>query len=345
MLYLGIFTTAVALRGIIAARQTWVYVFWCLFVVLLLFTALRFEVGCDWVAYRANFEAAQTMPVAEALEAREPLYRLSFILLGELGFGYISFNVFAALVFFAGIAAFAKRQVDPLAFLILCYPVLIINMPMSGVRQGIAIGLMCFAFLEFSRERVVRYVLWIAVATAFHSSAIIFLALAPLIYEMPLSRRLVWMVALLVPGFLALGVTEVVEVANTRYIERDTESGGALFRMLPLTICGLLWIIALRGEWQKRFPKDAKLAMVGSLMMIGVIVVLPISSVIADRIAYYLMPLQAMIFARIPFLNIGLRRVLSVAPYIFLGTLFVGWTILSRHFEVCYTPYQTWLFL
>ena len=343
MLYLGVFTVSAAIRGVIASRQVWVSAYWLLLVFLFLFAAFRFEVGCDWGAYLGNFYDEQSSTVAEAFETRQPFYIISFLVLGDLGLSYLWFNVFGAAVFFAGIAAMARRQVDPLAFLILCYPVLIINMPMSGVRQGIAIGLMCLAYMEFSRERTLPYVLWVGVASAFHSSAMIFLALTPLIPQMSIHKRIGYMLILLIPGFIALLGTETFQVANARYLESDLEAGGALFRVLPLTLCGLLWGFVLRREWQQRFPKDAKLAMVGALMMVGAIALMPISSVIADRVAYYLMPLQAMIFARIPFLNVPLRRIWSIAPYAMLLVLFIAWSQLSTHFDSCYLPYENWL--
>ncbi|MGB3739966.1 MAG: EpsG family protein, partial [Pontixanthobacter sp.] len=338
MLYLGVFTISAAIRGVIASRQVWVSAYWALLVFLFLFVAFRFDVGCDWGSYVGIFYAEQSSTVADAFETRQPFYVISLLALGDLGFSYLSFNVLGAVLFFAGIAVMARRQVDPLAFLILCFPVLIINMPMSGVRQGIAIGLMCVAYMEFARERTVPYVIWVALAAAFHSSAMVFLALTPLIPQMSIHKRIGYILVLLVPGVLALLGTETFEVANSRYLESDLESGGALFRILPLTICGLLWGLVLRREWLQRFPKDAKLAMVGVLMMVGVIALMPLSSVIADRIAYYLMPLQAMIFARIPFLDISLRRIWSIAPYAMLLVLFIAWSQLSSHFDTCYLP-------
>ena len=76
--------------------------------------------------------------------------------------------------FFWGIHVFAKRQPDPLSFLILTFPILIINMPMSGIRQGAVIGLICIALVHFSDCRPLKFIMWVLIASGFHLSAIVF---------------------------------------------------------------------------------------------------------------------------------------------------------------------------
>jgi hypothetical protein len=78
-----------------------------------------------------------------------------------------------------------------------------------------------------------------------------------------------------------------------------------------------------------------------SVGMIGLLMLMPLSTVIADRFSYYFMLPQLFMFASIRTLYGGTRRVFyGVAPYVALFTLFVSWSILSRHFNSCYVPYQ-----
>ena len=85
--------------------------------------------------------------------------------------------------------------------------------------------------------------------------------------------------------------------------------------------------------------------MIGSLMMLGTFALLPVSGVIADRLAYYLIPIQALIFARIPYFHWQSDRTLHVVfPYALLLLMFAVWTYFSYHFQLCYVPYKTWLF-
>ena len=92
---------------------------------------------------------------------------------------YPFINVIAGSIFFIGVHSLARRQPDPLAFLVLLFPILIINMPMSGIRQGAAIGLICIAFSAFIDRRPVRFGFWVIIAAGFHSSAIVFLLMLP----------------------------------------------------------------------------------------------------------------------------------------------------------------------
>ena len=62
-----------------------------------------------------------------------------------------------------------------MGYLSLAFPVLIINMPMSGIRQAAAIGIMCFAYNAFNDRRLIRFVFCVIVASGFHSSAVSFL--------------------------------------------------------------------------------------------------------------------------------------------------------------------------
>ena len=106
-----------------------------------------------------------------------------------------------------------------------------------------------------------------------------------------------------------------------------------------------IFVLFLRRKWQTQLPADFKLAIIGALLMLGMFAVLPISSVIADRLAYYLLPIQAMIFARLPSLPMTSNRKFHTAfPFILVGVTFIVWTSLSGLFKQCYLPYQTWLF-
>jgi len=83
------------------------------------------------------------------------------------------------------------------------------------------------------------------------------------------------------------------------------------------------------------------------VMAIGMalaLLLLPVSSVIADRFSYYLIPIQTMIFARLPFLPFRQNAAFHAAlPYVGLLLVFTVWSQLSGHFRECYIPYQTWL--
>lgn len=319
--------------------------YWLALIFLFVFSAFRFEVGCDWTGYLNQYYVYGAVPLASLAHQVEPLWVGLFSLQTLWDLDYPWINVASSVIFFAGAHVMARRQPNPLAFLVLLFPVLIINMPMSGIRQGAAIGVMFIAFMAFVDRALVRFVFLVFVAAAFHSSAIIFMLLAPLVTGKYSRVRLFLAAILALPGAFFLSGSEEAGVAASRYINSSVDAAGAIFRVGVLGLSGMYFLWFLRRKWELNFPADFKLAIIGSLMMIGALILVPVSSVIADRLAYYLIPVQALILARIPYFQWRINRQLhTFFPYVLLFSMFVVWTSLSNLFDQCYRPYQTWIF-
>lgn len=346
MIYLGLYGSLL-FGGAISARRhdTRRFLFIAFCIILFCFVAFRYEVGCDWHGYWANFEIARNLYIVDVIErGREVGYWLFLTQLHEWGFEYPYLNLFMAVLFFWGLIALANRQPDPLAFLILSFPVLIINMPMSAIRQSTAIGLVCLALIAFQDRRLIRFVAFVAAAALFHTSAIIFLALAPFT-KMRLTRATVALsIVLVLPGAYFM-FADTAEFYADRYVGTGIDAAGGLYRAGMLAVVGAFFLIALRRPYQERFPGDYQLALIGAWIMVATLAILPISSVISDRFGYYITPVQLMIMARLPYLvpNTSKGRFIAAAPYAGLALVLLVWTANSYHFQQCYLPYQTWL--
>ena len=179
MIYLGLtfflFTFSLILKKDLERRQA----YYIILVILFIFSALRYEVGCDWVPYQNIFLKAADYRISEVLFSREPFFWLILIFLHEINFTYFFVNIASSFLFFIGVHALARRQPDPLAFLVLLFPILIINMPMSGIRQGAAIGILCIALLALIDKRPIKFLIWILISSGFHTSALIFIFFLP----------------------------------------------------------------------------------------------------------------------------------------------------------------------
>jgi hypothetical protein len=316
-----------------------------LLVVLLLFAfvAFRYEVGCDWSGYENNYYSAQYLTAEEVVTGPEPGYWLLLTQLHSLGLEYPYLNVVIAIPFFYGLARLGVREPNPLAILILAFPVLVINLPMSGIRQGAAVGFICLAFDAFRQRQLITYTALVVLASLFHMSAIAFLVLTPFFKLRLTAATLILSGILVLPGAYVM-LAEAVEFYSDRYVGTGVDAAGALYRSGMLAAVGAFFLLALRQTYLKRFPADYQLALIGAWMMLGTLAVVPISSVISDRLGYYVTPIQLMIMARIPYLVEGRdRTILSAAPYAALGLALVVWTSFSTLFNQCYLPYQTWL--
>ena len=312
---------------------------------LFIFSGFRYEVGCDWTGYLNQWEIQKNLPLQIAFLNSEPLWWGMIGLIQSGGVSYPWMNVASSGIFFLGVHVIARRQPDPLGFLILLFPILIINMPMSGIRQAASIGIICFAIVSFIDKRIFRFVTFVLLASAFHNSAILFLILAPLVGKNYSKSRLYLAALLAIPGVVTLLSLDAAAAAFSRYIGTGPEASGAIFRTGLLSITGLGYFLLLRKKWKYNFPQDYQVITLGALSLCVVIGLIPISTVIADRISYYLIPIQAMIFARIPYLPIrNSKQFYTAAPYLALGLLFIVWTSTSSLFTKCYTPYSSWLF-
>jgi len=158
-------------------------------------------------------------------------------------------------------------------------------------------------------------------------------------------NRLILAAILALPGAFSLASTEVAEVASRRYIDTDIDAAGAIYRVSILGLSSLYFFLFVRRKWLHAWPRDYSLASIGAIGMALAFLPILISTVIGDRVGYYLIPIQTMIFARLPYLpfrkNAGLH---SASPYLGLLIVFAVWSQLSGHFQQCYIPYQTWIF-
>ena len=346
MFYLGLTNLLFLLRyALLGRNKARVQVYYPVLIALFLFSAFRYAVGCDWYGYYNQFNAAQNFDWATLTSIREPVWWAVLALINEASLPYPVVNVVSSAVFFAGVHQLAKRQPDPLAFLVLLFPILIINMPMSGIRQGAAIGLMCVAFIQFGDRRALGFTLWTLFAATFHVSAAVFLALTPLVGGKFTQVRVLLALVLAVPGVYFLATGESLDIATSRYITSGIDAAGALFRLMMLALTSAFFLLVLRRKWSRLWPTDYRLVVFGSLAMAFTLALLPVSSVVGDRFGYYLIPIQAVMFARLPYLSLGpSSKVYVVLPYLGLLLVFAVWSQLSWHFQQCYVPYQTWLF-
>ena len=78
------------------------------------------------------------------------------------------------------------------------------------------------------------------------------------------------------------------------------EAFGAIFRLAIIGLTGMYFIMFVKNKWKNYFPEEYSLVSIGSIIMILSFFLLPFSTIISDRFGYYLIPIQAMIFARIP---------------------------------------------
>jgi hypothetical protein len=346
MLYIFIFIGLILLRYSLLGHKT---LQWQLYppvlLLLFIFTAFRFQVGCDWSTYNQIYEAFDQITEAGLIALREPLWWVLMGALNKLNAPFVWVNVMSASIFFFGIDKLARKTPDPLAFIIMLFPILIINIPMSAIRQAAALGFLCYAFAAFLEKKQLKYIFLTIIATGFHTSALLFIPLVIFIDGKNSYKRIIVAILIELPLLGLMWLSSYAESKSKAYVGSGYDAEAAIFRSGILAITALVFFLFYKNKWKEKFPYDYNFIHISSLAMLANFFIVFFSTVISDRLGYYFITMQAIIFARLPMFERSQFRIFFIAaPYIGLLVVFLVWTSLSPHFNSCYLPYQTWLF-
>lgn len=320
----------------VAAKVAWVGLFF--------FSAFRWEVGCDWFSYRGIFYRTADGLISPAFWGLEQSWHWSNMLIAQMGLHFAWVNVVTSAIFFTGSYALARRSGDPLLFLTVLFPFVILGMAMSGIRQGAAMGFLCLAFVAFLDRRPLRFGIMIVLGTTFHTSTLSFVLLLPLCIGAYTQKRVVLACLAAVPGGFFLSGTAAADTALLRYVDTGLEAAGAVFRTGLLAMLGLYFLFSLRPRWKRVSPVDYPLVSIGAMMLVANALLVPFSSVIADRTAYSLSPIAALVVARISHVVSPRNARLPLGTImLLLFTSFAVWSAFSAQFQSCYLPYSSWI--
>ena len=302
------------------------------------FVGLRHEVGADWSAYLNHYEAASHTPFLKYITRMDPGYMLLNWFSYQLDGGIYLVNTLSALLFFIGLAVFCRAQPLPFLAFVVAMPYMVTVISMGYTRQGIALGFVLLGLKYLSEGRFKRYLLYVAIGALFHKSAVIMLPLAIFYQKRRLVVRFLGIGAFsLIMGFLFLFTH--YEVLWHTYMETEKQSDGGLFRLTMNLLPSLLFFIyysRIKKEWP-----DYRLWLVLSL---GTVILLPLvgfSSTAVDRVALYLIPLQLVVFSRLPMLfSVSKGRSLVIKTIIiFYALVLFVWLNYAGH-AYTWLPYQ-----
>src|SRR5690606_3675088 len=122
-----------------------------------------------------------------------------------------------------------KNRRYPLMSALVAIPYLIVVVGIGYTRQSAAIGLFFLAILSIERDKLAKYLFWVALAATLHKSAIV---MAPLgVLASSNNRALtISMAAALLPIAYFVFLAEHLDELTYRYVTRSLDSGGAAVR-------------------------------------------------------------------------------------------------------------------
>jgi hypothetical protein len=273
--------------------------FWfATFLLLAMMIGLRYEVGGDWEQYAS---ALRWVPdsLADALATGDPAYSSLNWVARYFGQGVYFVNSVCAILFAWGLLAFCRTQPNPWLAMVVAVPYLITVVAMGYTRQGVAIGLVMLGLAALDRGHVIRFLFCVALAAAFHKSAVILAPLAALAGEQRRIYVLV-LVGMVSFGLFTLLLQESVEDLRVNYIESEYSSTGAAIRVAMNAVPASIFLM-LRKHFQLR-PAQRTFwtwMAVGGLGFVAALTLSP-SSTAVDRVALYWIPLQLFVWSRLP---------------------------------------------
>ena len=259
----------------------------------------RYEVGGDWFNYVQIFEDLRYEPLGDILTMSDPGYSLLNWSVSLLGVDVWMVNLVCAAIFMWGLAKFVRQQPNPWLALVVGVPYLIIVVAMGYTRQAVAIGIILAGMSSPAGRRITRFWIYVAFAATFHRTAIIVLPLVAI--SQTRNRFLMAAIGLLAVGILYyLFLQSDMDSLMSSYVEQEYESEGAGIRVAMNLIPAALFLLL-----QNRFgldPDETKLWRNFALAAFAALVLLFLSpsSTVVDRLALYLIPLQLIVFARLP---------------------------------------------
>jgi hypothetical protein len=286
-------------------RRPWLaWQAWLIGIALTLFIGLRHEVGGDWFNYIPYLNRAEGLSLSEVLAWGDPGYNALNWLFASQPWGIYGVNLVSGAIFSAGLVLFCRAQPRPWLALCLAIPYLVIVVAMGYSRQGVAIGLIMPGLLALERGRLRPFLVSMAAAATFHSTALVMLAfVVPAVPGRSLTLRALRLLLLLIVGAALVQTFLVARVDGLvgGYIEAEYQSEGAVIRVAMNLLPAVLLLL-----WPKRFDFNSQQLRLWRAMAFTALgcavalVLLPSNTTAVDRIALYVIPLQLVVGSRLP---------------------------------------------
>ncbi len=269
------------------------------FVLLAIMIGLRHQVGGDWYPYLDHVTAATNETLGETFVRGDPAYSLLNWIAAKSGLGVYLVNSVFGLLFTWGLLAFCRNQPRPWLAMVVAVPYLITVVAMGYSRQGVAIGLAMLGLVALKNKNVLKFVLWVGLASMFHKTAVILLPLAVLAGTRRWFLTVFWVVLLATLLFILL-LQEAVDGLMAGYIDTQYESTGAAIRVAMNALPAALFLLLRRRFALPPPQRKFWTWMAFAALAFVVLLYFSPSSTAVDRVALYLIPLQLFVWSRVP---------------------------------------------
>ena len=293
---------------------------WIVFLILVLVTSLRYQVGHDWDSYLLFYTDNTT---AEVLELG---YRFLNNFFSSLSINYNLFLFFiSAFTLFFIYKAVIELKYKIIA-LFVYFSELFLYFNLSGVRQGVAIAITLFSARYIINKDFKKFTFFVIFASLFHISSLIFF-LAYFAFHVKINRnRLAYFIFIF--GIIWVNINQIVDFiifySNSRTLEYYTyiikpQEDNNIFYIVGLLKRSIILLIFY--TLPKRLRAEYNLASFINIYILGFLIYLfiyPLSENIGTRAAAYFLIFDIIIIAIFFQLKIHVYRKLSIFFIVFM---------------------------
>ena len=329
-------------------RDLKMILFWLFGIVLAILIGYRHEVGGDWFRYVDTAYGIQKGVSFDfsSFDTGDYAYRLIHWISVNYLNGIYATNLICAVFFVAGLLRFSRAMSIPWMALFVSIQFLVIVVSMGYTRQAAAIGFLMWGLVDLINGKNIRFYVLVIIGSLFHLTSLIMLPIG-LMYNIK-NNRIQFILLLLViilsgMAIYALFLRQIDHMIYYYLTIKFHHSDGAVVRVFMNFFAAVVFFIFYK-KYKKNF-NDRKLWLIFSVVSI---ILLPLAfsySTFVDRIAIYFLPLQLVVFSRVP--------ILMESPYnrtiFILGVILIYFSALFvwlnfGNFSSFWLPYQNVLF-
>ncbi len=333
--------------GVVLARQTRYRVdpgLWNLtMVVFVLIVGFRYEVGGDWFNYLRQMDLSLSVDVFDALEVGDP----GFFLLNEsvkyLGGTIVWVNLVCAVILIAGLSRLCRAQPLPWLGLLVAVPYLLIVLGMGYTRQATALGFIMVGLVSLGRQQIKTFAFFVLMGALIHKTALLLLPFSVLASAQGRIKVTLWAGACGVMMFYVL-LAKYTDDLWYQYVERGYESQGAFVRVAMNALPSTLALVFLKRLFPDKGERRVWFWM--AIISLSTIPLVMVASTATDRVALYFLPIQIVVFSRLPllFAQYSVRKFTTAS--IAIGYACVQFVWLNFAFNAyAWLPYYNYIFI
>ncbi|MDW2309489.1 EpsG family protein [Vibrio sp. 1075] len=268
--------------------------------ILFVFIGFRDQVGGDWFNYENMFEAISYLPFFGSVVYTDPAYAAINFFVSKIGYSIHLVNTICALIFVLCIFLIANRTKFPVLFYFCIFPYLVVVVALGYTRQSAAIALFSLAIVYLLEQSQRKYWVCTLLAILFHKTAVVSILFLLMANNKNIKNHKFKLAFIGLPFILFFGyiLSDKMLVMYELYFYGDIDSKGAFLRILILTIPSLLFFIYYK-ELKAHSRYDFRLLSFLAIAPLALLLLVFISSTMADRLSLYFYVVQALIFVAI----------------------------------------------